>query len=165
MKMKRIPIPATSLNGVIIKRFFVDRVISFVGQDYCWPTAENKYSGKGFADALYQNTHDCSGTVTDALHQVTGVDLRGTHNAQKLHDECEPVETPEEGDLAFYGKSKDQISHVMVCLADGRVVGASGGNSKTTTPDIAKASGAKVKYQTNPSYRKDLIGFGRLFSK
>lgn len=163
--MSKIPIAADSLNGVIIKKFFLEKILSFEGQDYCWPTAENKYSGKGLKGALYPNTHDCSGTVTDALYQVTGVDLRSTHNAQKLHDECDSLSAPEEGCLVFYGKSPTQVSHVMTYMADGRVFGASGGNSKTVTPDIAKSIGAKVKYQSGPKYRPDLIGFGRLFSK
>jgi len=71
------------------------------------------------------------------------------------------------GDLAFYGGAgpKD-VAHVMVCLSNGLVMGASGGDSTTKTIPEALRVGAKVKvFESLTAYNKqrgDFRGFRRL---
>ena len=158
------PDTAAILNGVSINDY-LEAIKSFEGEYYCWPTSENKYSGKGFLYSIYINTKDCSGTVTAGLYRASGgtVDLRPTHNANALMGLCAEVasDATRAGDLVFYG-SGSRATHVMTVMGDGRVYGASGGDSRTVSPTIAKAMNATVRYQKDYKYRKDLIRFGRL---
>jgi cell wall-associated NlpC family hydrolase len=166
--MNKIPIDAKILNGVSFDNMiksFIGKILSQEGMDYCWPTPSNSYSGKGYKSSQYVDTRDCSGCVTFALHELLSTDFRNTHNAQKLHDECHPIDAPGEGCLVFYGSDANHVSHVMTYLSDGRVFGASGGNSKTVTPEIAKQMNANVRYQSNYKYRSDFVSFGRIFVK
>jgi hypothetical protein len=61
---------------------------------------------------------------------------------------CMLVTEPQPGDLCFYGSSMGQISHVMVYIGATKkrpkdipsnctVFGASGGDRRTLTPEIA----------------------------
>lgn len=103
---------------------------------------------------------DCSGLVTWALVSLGGKDFRQTHNAQRLCDTLLRAESPKPGDLAFYGFDREHVSHVMVLLANGEVVGACGGNRDVTSAEIAKARGARVRIRSNHLYRPDFLGFG-----
>ncbi len=137
---------------------------------YCWPTKLNGYSGKDLPSAKFKNVYDCSGLVTSSLYAATGIDLRSTFNAQKLADDSELVKPKDikPGDLIFYGASYNRISHVMAFLGhdkaiDGKTIyGASGGGSKTVTPEAAMAQDAKVKAYRTINYRPDFICCGRL---
>lgn len=134
---------------------------------YCWPTAENKYSGKDLPSAMFKNVYDCSGLVTSSLYEATGgkIDRRATWNAQKLLMNCGLIEEPRPGDLVFYGPSTGLVTHVMVYMgakAKDLVLGASGGDSTTTTPEKANAQNAKVKGYKTAKYRRDFLGYGRL---
>lgn len=142
------------------------------GWDYCWPCEENNYSGKGLQHATFKKCADCSGAVTIALWAATEgrIDLRATHNAQALYTLSQKLSGPEEalpGDLVFYGPGKNAINHVMVCIepslhGDYRVFGACGGDSKTTTPELAKKIGARVRYRNRINYRPDFRAIGRI---
>ncbi len=116
---------------------------------------------------MYRNVYDCSGLVTSSIYEATGgkIDRRATWNAQKLLNNCAMVEEPRPGDLAFYGPSAGMVTHVMVYMgAKGKdvVLGASGGDSTTTSPEKAVERGAKVKGYKTAKYRRDFLGFGRL---
>jgi murein DD-endopeptidase len=104
---------------------------------------------------------DCSGLVTWALHECGGPDWRNSHNSARLFAELAPVEKPQEGDLAFYGQP-GRVTHVMVCWGDGRVYGACGGDSTTTSVEMAKLRKAKVQYRAKADYRPGFLGFRRL---
>jgi len=104
---------------------------------------------------------DCSGLVTAGLHALGGPDWRQTHSSARLFDELEVTEKPAPGDLAFYGPPH-RITHVMVVVGDGRVMGAAGGGSGTTSLEIARRQGARVKFKTKHNYRPDFRGFRRL---
>lgn len=140
---------------------------------YCWPTKQNGYSGKDLKSAKYQNVYDCSGLVTASLFAATGTDWRATHNAQKLAQNSDFVKPNEmmAGDLVFYGADHNHISHVMVylgrkhaigILATDTIYGASGGNSKTVTPEIAMKQDAKVRAYRTINYRPDFVSCGRV---
>lgn len=101
---------------------------------------------------------DCSGFVTYGLHTVGGPDWRDTHFAGRLWRELPIATRPTGGDLCFYG-SPGVITHVMVWMPDGCVIGASGGNSDTTTVEIAHLKRAFVKKRGSKMYRPDFRGF------
>jgi len=122
----------------------------------CWYI----YGGKG---EIIENgrVFDCSGAVTCAYHENGGPDWRQTHSAAKLYDVCEKVKDPQPGDLCFYGPP-GKITHVMMYVGDGRVIGASGGNNSTVKVEFAKKIGAKILYRPKVQYRADFRGYGRL---
>ncbi len=153
---------AANLSDIDVP-LFIEAVKKFEGQPYCWPEASNNYSGKGLSTATYKDCHDCSGVVTDGIYCSTSgkIDLRSTVNAQGLYGATQHVDTPKTGDLCFYGKGPQAISHVMVTMDDGRVFGASGGDHRTVTPEIAKQMKASVRYESGPKYRNDLVAYGR----
>ncbi len=142
------------------RRDFVLQCLEKNGCYYCWPTEENKYSGKG-AGGKYLDVYDCSGLVTSSIYEATGVDMRNTYSAQKLYDQCILVDKPRTGDLVFYGYGKNMITHVMVIVGPG-CFGMCGGTSHTVTPDIAKSEGARAKLKEDYKWRHDFIAVGRL---
>lgn len=105
---------------------------------------------------------DCSGLVTWALKVCGGLDLRATHNSDRLFFDLPDLVEPQAGDLAFYGRPGDP-DHVVICLGGphDQVLGACGGNHSTTTVAIADAQRACVKRRDTPKYRPDLLGFRR----
>jgi murein DD-endopeptidase len=102
---------------------------------------------------------DCSGLVTWLLHELGVCDWRAEHNAQRLYNELSKTEAPRPGDLVFYGAGPTHITHVMIHFGTGQVLGACGGNSDTTSIEIARARGARVRFRGSPNYRPDLVGY------
>ena len=137
---------------------FIQCVLELMGTPYIWG---GKYPASGL---------DCSGLVTHALHKVTGRDWRATHNTDKLWTGLPEPRFPRCGDLAFYGgKSETDVEHVMVVLPidgdDGPqelVIGACGGDSRTTSLREARRRGAKVQVRQGVHYRDDFRGFRKL---
>lgn len=60
------------------------------------------------------------------------------------------------GALAFFGKSKSQITHVAILLDEKLMIEAGGGDSRTTTLAAAEKTGACVRIRPIRS-RKDLV--------
>jgi cell wall-associated NlpC family hydrolase len=103
---------------------------------------------------------DCSGFIIWLL-QIGGASGPGDWTAQALHDQlragCAGIPfAPNPGAVAFYGNSPSHITHCMLCVGDGQVIGASGGGSKNLDRDFSLNNGAKVK-QRQLHYRADLI--------
>lgn len=102
---------------------------------------------------------DCSGLVMECLKahglQAHGNDLnsQGLYNWAGVGGEF-GKKGP--GALAFFGKSKTQISHIGIMIDDKLMIEAGGGNSEVTDLEAAKAKGACVRIRP-VSYRKDLI--------
>lgn len=148
---------------------FLEFVLSKEGAPYCWPTEENRYSGKDLLNAKYKDCYDCSGLVTAGLYAASGhkLDWRGSTNASRLMRLLPETHDPRPGDLAFYGAGRNLVSHVMIVLGEKdrslQVYGACGGNHHTTSPEIAKKTGARVRARTSHTYRPDFLGFTRLF--
>ena len=113
----------------------------------------------------YVRGWDCSGFAQAALLALGQVrpDAWPDIRAHDLANACDPVHPGEEqiGDLAFYGgedaRGKSVISHVMVVLAAGLVIGATGGTSRTMGMD-ARACVAACPLR----YRRDLVVVGRI---
>lgn len=107
---------------------------------------------------------DCSGVVTLGLYLVGAPDVRATANTDVLWTGLAPIEARDvrPGDLAFYGGTGDDVEHVMVVLDGGEVVGASGGDSRTTSLEVAHRMDARIRRYSTPLYRRDLRGYRRL---
>lgn len=142
---------------------FLAWVQARLGTPYCWPHASNGFTGKGLRNPANPDALDCSGTVTCGLYNATSkrIDWRATHNAHRLFTLLEATTDPKPGDLVFYGR-RGYSSHVMVWVGDGRVIGASGGNSDTLTREVAQRQGACVKYRKSVDYRPDRLAYRAL---
>ncbi len=142
-------VPAALPSEAAARDGAVSFLVSRIGLPYLW-------GGKDPAVGL-----DCSGAVTNAYESV-GIMSKGSskrYGSADLAKALRPISASEvkKGDLVFYGPSG--VSHVMMIVGDGRVIGATGGGSKTTTTDIARQQGAYVKYMPI-DYRKDIISYG-----
>lgn len=138
-----------------MRKYIVKLALKLIGTPYIWGGSDPR----GF---------DCSGFVNWVL-QVFGVLPDGDWNTDGLMNRFPVTETPELGDLAFYGTRSIEgvldASHVMmVCEVrpdEVEVVGASGGGSKTLTVEDAKKIGAQV-HKRPVNYRKDFIGYRKI---
>jgi hypothetical protein len=122
--------------------------LSFLGTDYIW-------GGQS------QRGVDCSGFVIMVLQAQGRLPNKFDATSQGLYDyfkvnRAQNSAKPRKGCLAFYGKSKNQISHIAICLNSSQIIEAGGGNSSTTTPEKAKEKGAHVRIRPI-NYRSDLV--------
>lgn len=108
------------------------------------------------------NIWDCSGLICGAILAAGGPDLRGSHNAQLLHDGCGELAvnvaaTP--GDLVFYGvpdgPERRRIVHVVMWLAGGHCISADGATWGVSTLEQARAARCKVRLHSTVHYRTD----------
>lgn len=101
---------------------------------------------------------DCSGLVQHLLGFLD-LDPYGDQTAHALMqhflDHGHVAEEPDLGDLVFFGKS-GCATHVGLCLGDGKMMEAAGGDSSTTTIMLALARGARVRV-SEMSRRKDML--------
>lgn len=102
--------------------------------------------------------YDCSGFVQVALVHLGLLPVKAPDRcAAALWDAAMvlPIQEARLGDMAFYGSAR--VSHVMLCLGDGVVMGARGGYSVTNGDD----PDAYVDLEPI-RYRKDLRGVRRM---
>lgn len=103
--------------------------------------------------------YDCSGLVQELLASE-GIDPIGDQTAQALLDHFRNqgslLPIPQAGALLFFGKSATQISHVALAINYFQMLEAGGGDSTTTTREIAAKQGAMVRVRPI-SRRKDLV--------
>jgi len=68
---------------------------------------------------------DCSG-LTSLVYRVNGIDVRRDADMQFADPRLEPVEKGElrPGDLVFFGKKRDEITHVGMFVGAGRFISA-----------------------------------------
>jgi len=132
-----------------MREHLVNLALKLVGCPYIWGGA-NPWTG-----------FDCSGFVI-WVYQVFGLLPSGDWTAKGLYKHF-LAQLPEysgpslSGDLVFYGRSREDISHVMLQLTPDLVVGASGGDHTCLTVEDARRHGAQVKVKTL-NYRADLVG-------
>lgn len=69
---------------------------------------------------------DCSGFV-QVVYQIHGFDIsRDAYQQAELGESIEFNDLIEPGDLAFFAKDEEKISHVGICLGDEKIIHASG---------------------------------------
>lgn len=105
---------------------------------------------------------DCSGLVVWVL-QVFGLLPAGDWTAHDLYRRFAETESPEPGDLVFYGIPK-KVTHVMVCIGGDLCIGASGGDSTCTDELIALKRNAMVKVKP-VNYRRDRVAYCSIVKK
>lgn len=68
---------------------------------------------------------DCSG-LTSLVYRVNGIEVRRDADLQFTDSRLEPVgkEDLRPGDLVFFGRKKDEITHVGMFVGDGRFISA-----------------------------------------
>lgn len=127
-------------------KLLIAYALQFAGINYKW----------GGNNAL--EGFDCSGFVQELLASV-GMDPQGRDTAQSLYNYfmvkglgCDCVM----GAIAFYGKSEKEISHVALCIDSNRIIEAGGGDSRTTSKDVAAKQSAQIRIRPI-NYRSDLI--------
>lgn len=117
------------------------------------------------------NVWDCSGLYCGMLKAAGEKDMRGTHNAQLLHDGMRallPEESPRPGDGVFYGLPKvDKTSgmvltpasanviHVAIWTAGGKCISADGATWGITELAQARAARCQVRLHETIHYRGD----------
>lgn len=143
---------------MLTTRAVIHAALRYQGSPYLW-------TGKGLSvwtpNGLQSNglglpAYDCSGLVTCALHDAQGPDWRASHNASTLWQQLAPAENADAfGVLRFYG-SPARPSHVAISLGNGLILEAGGGDQTTTSLEIARRQGARVRVVFDG--RKDLVG-------
>lgn len=107
---------------------------------------------------------DCSGLVAWSLLTVGARDIRSTHRAQTMADETLNLfplkgDMPQPGELVFYGTNWQDVIHVGIWLAGGRVLSADGATSRVRDLKTALANpGARVRLHPTPQFRRDFLG-------
>jgi len=144
---------------VITARGVIHAALRSQGAPYLW-------QGKGYdvwtpnglkTNGLGLAAFDCSGLVTSALRDANGPDWRATHNAKSLWDVLAGCENANSfGCLRFYGVSSGRPTHVALALGNDLVLEAGGGDQTTTSLEIARRQGARVRVVFDG--RRDLLG-------
>ena len=122
---------------------------AFIGKPYIWG-GDNPM--KGF---------DCSGFIIELLRSIGILPISGDWTAQGLWNKFQDrysTEYPGKSTVVFYGKSKDRITHVMLCLDEQYCIGAAGGDSRVNTEADAIRYNAYVKVLPI-KYRKDVVSY------
>ena len=134
-----------------MRKHIVNLALKLVGTPYIW--GGNSPRG-GF---------DCSGFVIWIL-QVFDVLPAGDWTSQGLREHFKFVRQgvePKPGDLVFYGQ-EPRATHVVMYIGmmngEPMQVGASGGDSSTTTTEEAVRKNAMVKVKP-VHYRRDFLGY------
>ena len=130
-----------------MREHLVNLALKLVGCPYIWGGA-NPWTG-----------FDCSGFVV-WVYQVFGLLPSGDWTAQALvgwflHRNEKANQNPQPGEMVFYGPDPQHLTHVMLALGGGFVVGASGGGHEMTSTEEARRRGAQVKVKPI-GYRSDL---------
>ena len=130
-----------------MREHLVNLALKLVGTPYIWGGSSPRV---GF---------DCSGFVV-WVYQVFDLLPSGDWTADGLaawftHRSQQPHQHPQPGDMVFYGRVARELTHVMLALGGGLVVGASGGDHLCTTREEAQRRGAMVKVKPL-GYRSDL---------
>ena len=121
-------------------------IFAHVGRPYRW----------GGDDPI--NGFDCSGFVIECLQSV-GVLPDGDWTAQGLYNRFKANPRTgnfELGDLVFFSKNVESITHVEIMLNGELAVGASGGGSATISSDVAAKQNAYIKIRPILR-RKDVV--------
>tara|TARA_Y100001963_G_C6726152_1_gene421538 strand:+ start:621 stop:1043 length:423 start_codon:yes stop_codon:yes gene_type:complete len=127
------------------KEIMIKYAKSFIGTPYKW-------GGNGVSG------FDCSGFIQEVLGCV-GLDPRGDQTAQRLYDHFLKHSKGSgiaPGSLLFWGSTPEKITHVSLAIDYFYHIEAGGGNSRTTTIEVAESQGAMVRIRPLKS-RKDLI--------
>ena len=108
-------------NAMEKREAVVSYALKFLGQPYEWGGDGRK--NKGF---------DCSGLVQEVLHSIgagpkTDLTAQGIYN---LFKDRSGIPSHQHGNLIFFGKDLQQITHIGITLNEYQYIEAGGGDSK-----------------------------------
>ncbi len=127
-------------------KWFLKTALAYLGTPYRWGGDDPS----GF---------DCSGFVVECLKTVGLCREHDDFTADSLlhyFSNKKELDNPEKGALLFYLNDKQQAYHVVICLDDAYQIGASGGNSQTTSLNKAWNQNAYIKIRPILSQSKKL---------
>lgn len=106
---------------------------------------------------------DCSGFVLELLQSIGFWANKQDGSSQEIADHFAATFglTPQYGSLLFFGKSRENITHITFALSDKFMVEASSGDSTTINRDIAIKQQAYIKVRPI-SHRIDLVAIHHL---
>lgn len=102
---------------------------------------------------------DCSGLVVEFLQAAGKMKHGDDATAQGLFHRYyvhKNTDIPKFGDLSFYGKTIDAITHIGICLNSELMIEAGGGTSGTKSLEAAIQQNAFIKIRPI-KYRKDFL--------
>ena len=122
--------------------------LKFIGRPYIWGGDGSGKCGGGW---------DCSGLVLECLWAF-GKLPKGDLTAQGINDKLYAMGwrqglSVKEGDVLFFGKDLQHITHTAIAIGNGLMIEAGGGGSKCKTP---ATSTGMVRVRPIAS-RKDLV--------
>ena len=112
---------------------FVDYAMKFIGKSYIWGGDGSGKCGGGF---------DCSGLVLECLwafglYDGPDTTAQGLYKALKKKGWMEvPFDFIAEGDVLFFGKSVESITHTALAIGEGLMIEAYG-SSKCKSPETS----------------------------
>lgn len=134
----------------------LDYARSFIGVQYVYGTDP----GRGDDPIV---GFDCSGLISELCRSEGVIRWNQRENSQGFYDRFKArYEIPlklakkKKGSLLFFGKSKEDISHIAITEDTGILIEAGGGSSRTFTPDHAAKRNAFVRRRPI-DYRGDLV--------
>jgi peptidoglycan DL-endopeptidase CwlO len=103
------------------KQDMVGYAFNFIGTPYVWGGNDTSSGGM-----------DCSGFVLECL-RAKGLWGMSDTNAQGIYTGLmkafKPSDSPQTGDLLFFGKSSTEITHVAIAVSPTHMIEAGGGSS------------------------------------
>lgn len=140
---------------------FLVWVVQQLGRPVLWGAKGDYVVRREKVLLLPEPAYDCSGLVTCGLKAVGFRDVRGTHNAQRLWQCLPSTKMQRPGDLGFYGRDINSVSHVVVGLDGGAIISADGATPKVLELELAKADKtARVRRHDSFNYRRDTRWLG-----
>ena len=137
-----------------IRKGLCSRAVEMIGVPYVWGGNDPNYG------------LDCSGAVVHCMRWVGLLAPDEDLSAQGLADGSVRVSRVGvmPGDLIFYGRSWESVTHVVMVIAFERVIGASNGSRTCTTPDIARQRKAAVQVLKFDYRTSDRLGYGKIWN-
>jgi cell wall-associated NlpC family hydrolase len=126
-------------------------LMSFLGTPYRW-SGDDPMAGM-----------DCSGVAVEYLQAAGFIPHKADYSSQGLYNlyiDSYAPKVPSFGDLVFYGKGEDGVSHVGVALDGHSMLEAAGGGRNTETLEDAIRQNAFVRIRPW-YYRGDIVGIRR----
>lgn len=114
--------------------------------------AAQKYLGTPYVwggESMAEGGMDCSGFVYNALKDAGYKVGRDTAQGYRSVGKVVAKSEMQPGDLIFYGKNKNNATHIAIYLGDGKMIHSSGGSNNTKTNPGKGVTIANVDYRSD----------------